>query len=509
MRVLVGRLFFESHAFNSVPTRASDFTVLRGPDLLATAPGSTLGGIITVLRHAGVEPVPTLAAVARPGGPIQHPVYEDFKAEILAVARRQPIDAVAFELHGAITTDCLHDVEGDLLGALRHTLGPQVVIGVGIDLHAHVTPAMLRAADVVTACKQNPHADMVETGERTAKLVLDTLAGRIRPVTALVKLPMVLRGGLETNDLPLVDLHKRARDWLAREPRLLDISICNVHAYLDVPGLGQAILAIADGEGHIAAAAATDIATHMWDVRDRFADTFPSIDGALDTVLARPEQRPWVLADRGDRVLAGAPGDDVAILRRLIDRRLGLRAAVPITHPRAVAAAQDAGVGGEVRLQLEGQIPPGVQPLPVTGRVLALTDGRFVMRGPFQAGQPSCLGDTAVVAVDRVKLLLTSLAGLTQDPEAFESQGIQIAAQDLLVVKSGYHFKLSFAGLATPLVVDTPGMTNWRPGLFQYRHARPFYPEDDVCLNRIETQVFSIPHGQKRCSVAPAQCPDT
>jgi microcystin degradation protein MlrC len=490
MRVLVGRIFHESHSFNPILTRGDDFMVLRGAELLRAAHGSTLGGIIETLRDSGVEPVPSLAAMARPGGPVAHNVYERFKDEILEAAQRETIDAVAFELHGAMTTDHLHDVEGDLLAALRVVLGPDRVIGVGIDLHAHITPAMLSAADIVTACKHNPHSDVVETGARTARLVLGAASGRVKPVTALVKVPMLLQGGLETDLSPLSDLHAGARAWLSRRPDLLDISICNVHSYLDVPGLGQAIIVTADRAVEVAQAVAVQLGGEMWDARDRFKDDYPGLDEALDLVMAQPERRPWVLADRGDRVLAGAPGDSTAILDRLLQRQLPLRAAIPVTDPDSVAQARQAGIGSVVRLEIGGRQTPGLRPLATTAQVLALTDGNYVMRGPYQAGQPTSLGPTAVVAVGPHTVMLTSGAGLTQDPAAFTSQGIDIAKHDFVVAKSGYHFKLSFEGVATPLVVDTPGLSNWRPGFFSYRHARPFYPEDAIEPNRT-AQIFA------------------
>src|SRR5262249_29602634 len=154
-----------------------------------------------------------------------------------------------------------------------------------------------------------------------------------------------------------------------------------------------------------------------------------------------------------------------------------------------VAESRSAGVGSSVTLRVGGKFTPAEQPVEIEVRVRSLTDGRFVMRGPYQAGQASSLGETAIVA-GPLTLLLTSRAGLTQDPEAFASQGIDLLAQDLIVAKSGYHFKINFAGVATPLVVDTPGLTNWRPGLFHYVHARPFYPEDDVALDTIESKAF-------------------
>src|SRR3546814_17340579 len=94
------------------------------------------------------------------------------------------------------------------------------------------------------------------------------------------------------------------------------------------------------------------------------------------------------------------------------------------------------------------------------------------MKGPYQAGEVASLGATAVVRVGSLSVILTSLPGPTQDPAAFESQGIDIAAQDFLVVKSGYHFKLSFDGIATPFMGETPGLARYRPGFFSWQRGR-------------------------------------
>src|SRR5690606_25652910 len=106
---------------------------------------------------------------------------------------------------------------------------------------------------------------------------------------------------------------------------------------------------------------------------------------------------------------------------------------------------------------------PGFAPLAVEGRVERLGPGRFVNRGPYMAGVPVDLGSTAVLAVGTCRLLLASRAGLVQDPEAYESHGIYLADLDLLVAKSGNHFKLSFAGLATTVTVDSPGLSRFAP----------------------------------------------
>src|SRR3546814_17153145 len=84
----------------------------------------------------------------------------------------------------------------------------------------------------------------------------------------------------------------------------------------------------------------------------------------------------------------------------------------------------------------------------------------------------------------------SDLPGPTQDPAAFESQGIDIAAQDFLVVKSGYHFKLSFDGVATPLIVETPGIARYRPGFFHWQRAR-VHPAHPVAFGYARALVFA------------------
>jgi microcystin degradation protein MlrC len=95
-----------------------------------------------------------------------------------------------------------------------------------------------------------------------------------------------------------------------------------------------------------------------------------------------------------------------------------------------------------------------------------------------------------VLEVGRVLNLLTSLPGFTQDPEAFLSQGIDPAALDLVVVKSGNHFKLCFAGLATPLEVATPGLGTYNPGIHPYRRAR-FHPETPIADPDLSARIYS------------------
>lgn len=490
-RVLIGRIFHESHSFNPRRTTILDFSRQRGAAMLSAArgSGSTLGGLVRRLEALGYALAPALSAVAPPGGLVEHSAYGELRDELLAAARRGSFDAVALELHGAMATPALADVEGELLTALRALVGETVPIVIGLDLHAHLTPAMLAASDFCTACKENPHADVVQCGELVGDALDAMLTGRLKPVSALAKIPMVLCGAADTAAGPLAELHRRARASIAGEPALWDVSLFNVFPFADDRGMGQAVLVTTDRDPALAARVAAALGLTVWKWRDRFRDDLPSVDDALELVARRRESRPFVIADMGDRVLAGAPGDSTVVIARAIARGNDLAGAVPVTDPASATAAIAAGPGATLTLQIGGAVTPGFVPLTLTGRVVSVSDGCFRMKGPYQAGELASLGPTAVFAVGPLRLLLTSRPGFTQDVNAFTSQGIDLAVQDFLVVKSGYHFTLSFAGLATPLLVDTPGLSGYKRGAFTWQRGR-FFPEHPVHYTAADPQIF-------------------
>ena len=480
--ILVGRLFHESHAFSPFVTRASEFAVTRGADLLAEArtSGTTLGGIVRELDCHGAHLVPSVSASSPPSGLVDHEFYRSIKAELIDAAVVASPDAIALELHGAMGTTSLPDVEGDLLTALRSAVGPGVVIGVGLDLHAHLTPAMLTAADFCIACKANPHSDVVECGEKVAVGVMSALDGAFDPVSTLVKVLMTLPGAMETTGGPLKALHEEARALAASSAKVWDISLYNVYRALDDVDMGQAVSIVTNGEHPNAAKFAMRLAQSFWSRRGAFEDDLFEINQALDLVAPKRGRERFVLADMGDRVLSGAPGDSNAILAATLAHPAPLRAAIPLTDAETVAAAQKAGAGAEVQLAVGGKLTPGFAPLSIKARVASLSDGNFRMRGPYRGGEWTALGACTVLDVGgRISLLVTSNPGFTHDPEAFESNGISVIAQDFIVVKSGYHFVLNFKGLATPLLVRSPGIGYYTKGLTSWKRGR-FWPEHDV-----------------------------
>jgi microcystin degradation protein MlrC len=492
-RVLVAQLFHETHGFNPHVTAAERIVVRRNGELLESArgTGTTLGGIVDRLTALRYEVVPSLGFLLAPSGPIEHACYASLRDELLARARREQVDAIALDLHGAMcTTECT-DAEGDLLTRLRAEMAG-IPIGIGLDMHAHVTRAMLNAVDICIACKECPHVDFHECGARVVDCLHSMLQGQLKPVRAMAKAPMIhLDSGL-TRSAPLSEIIAHARDIMAREPAIRDISLFEVYRFSDYDEeKGATALVLANEAPEVAARAAQELAQHFWDERERFRSRLPSVEAALDRVAQDATRRPFVLGDTGDRVIAGAPGDSTVMLQAALKHPARLKGVVPVTDPESVSNARVAGVGARVALAIGGRLTPGFAPFPVNGTVTHVGDGQYEIAGPVLEGERASLGPTATLLIEgRLRALLTSEPGLTHTPSAFTSQGIVLEEQDFIVAKSGQHFHANFAGVATPLEVATPGLSHPAPGFFKWRKSR-FWPEHDVGAPVIQAQVFT------------------
>jgi microcystin degradation protein MlrC len=157
MKLFLAGLLAENNSYSPIPTGLGAFEtegIRRGP-ASSVDPGGYLSAIETVHRvvsQRGWDVVEGLFAAAVPLGPIRQPVYEQLRDELLDGLRAaMPVQAVMLMLHGAMTAECCLDCEGDLLERARSIVGPDVPIGVELDLHGHVTRRMLRHATLMVA----------------------------------------------------------------------------------------------------------------------------------------------------------------------------------------------------------------------------------------------------------------------------------------------------------------------------------------------------------------------
>jgi microcystin degradation protein MlrC len=477
-RILVGRLWHEGHSFNPVLTTRADMTIIHGAAMLdeARTGATALSGIVREADRIGARLIPSLSASARPGGPIERELFEDIAAGFVDAAGQSGIDAICLELHGATTAQHIADTEGTLLARLRKTVGGTMPIAVALDLHGHITHAMVQAATVMTGYRTNPHADMVETGARAMALLVKVLRTGCLPRATLLHVPFLTRGNDETSHGPLAAICAAASEWRMR-PGMLDVSMFNTHPFIDMQGLGQKLLAYDDGTG-LAEDCCRDLGQQLWNARDDFFETLPDVAATLRQASVSP--KPFVLGDQGDRVLGAGPGDSAEIARVAMQQFPQLRFAAPVYDPAAVAAAQAVGAGQTLTYGVGGHITPHLRPLEAAWHVERLFQAHFTNQGPYMAGLAADFGAAAVLRQGNLCLIATSRAPNVHDPAFFAAAGLPIAGQYALVAKSGNHYKLSFAGLAHAVTVDTPGLTAFRPQDLPFMHARPVHPLDDM-----------------------------
>lgn len=479
-RILAGGIAQESHSFNPVPTDRSRFNIQFGAAAIASARGtnSLLGGILDAAERGGAEVVVPTLFRAQSGGPVDDAVFAEMRDMMCEAARRGDYDAIVLPLHGGMLTPTLHDPEGALMAALRAITGPDLPMTVAFDLHAHVTPQILQTCDLLAGYLTNPHGDQGNTGRRACRAALDILAGTLRPVLSAVHVPMLTLGNDRTDEEPLQGLHARARAAV-QAGLAYDVSIFNAQQFLDVPGLGQWVLAYGHGPDARRDALALELAQSLWDQRRALIGTYPSLEECLDRA-ERGTARPLILGDQGDRVAGGGPGDSTYVLRALLARPALPPAVVPLTEPEAVAACHEAGQGARVTLTIGGRHSKVAPPVTVTGEVVGLgREAQVTYDGPADAGYKAQLGAYAVLAVGSLRILLTDQPYSYLDPDYFRAMGVDPAQMGVVITRSGYHFTLNFAAIGKCITVDTPGITSYRVQELPFTVARPFFPLDE------------------------------
>ena len=481
----------ETNTFVPFQTDIATFeaTYLRRGDEVLTGFGSArveVPGFLDVLAQEGVEVVPLLAGMANASGPVNRVAFDALVGEMAERLRRaDPLDGLLLALHGAMVLEDAPDGEAEIIARMRAVLPPGTPVCVSLDLHGHITPAMLQPDTALIGYREYPHIDQFETGQRTARLLLDWLAGKCRPVMALAKRPMIVSpANARTIDGPLAAIVAEGRRMEA-EGRILHASLFPVQPWLDIPDLGFAALVCADGDHEAAEAAAEHLAGMAWDAREAFEPDLVSVADAIAIGLS--SEGLTVVGDPGDAPSSGAAADNTGVLRTLLaagaDRAARL-VYLTLCDAEAARAAVTAGPGATVTLPVGHRRTKDGPPLEINGVVTCCTDGVFVMHDAGATGTRVCMGLTAVIAIGSIRLAIRSVPGLEWDTGIFTSVGLDLRDAALMFVKSPSHFRVSYGPVAARLLTgDTPGTTCINMRRLEFKHVtRPLWPLDDFTL---------------------------
>ncbi|KVN03225.1 MULTISPECIES: M81 family metallopeptidase [unclassified Burkholderia] len=487
MKILIARMNHETNTFSPVPTPLAAFG-REGPSYGEHAYRDNRGmrtamaAFIDAADREGARIVTPVSAAANPSGPVAADAYDAICDAIVAAA--PGCDAVMLDLHGAMVAEQSADGEGDLLARVRAAL-PRAPIAVALDLHANVTQKMIDHADVIVSFKTYPHVDMYETGAHAARLLLDRVHGRARPVLAWRRPPLMtstLRSATADGAM------RRALDAAraAQANGMLAVSVLAGFSLADIPAPCISVVVVGDGDAAAADAVAARIAQQIWDARDEFVYRSPPLAESVARAagFAHGADRPVLLLDHGDNCMSGGTCDTMDLLEAALAQGLSGLVSGPLCDPEAVARMIAAGVGARVTIDVGNKLPRAGAapraPFRATGVVRAITDGEYVISGPTYTGQRAYMGRAAVLDTGAATLVVTERTHEPWDLGVFESVGVDPRRARFLLLKSRMYCRPVFVPIAAALVeCDSRGVTGSDYTLFDFeRVERPVFPLD-------------------------------
>lgn len=490
MRIAFGSFQHEANSFCPQPTTLESFRrhwLKYGTELLAETRGSATedNGVLTVLRaQPDIEIVPLLAAKAGSGHEIEGQTYIALRDDLLArLQAAMPVDGLLLVLHGAMMAEGEDDASGDLLARARAIVGPDVPIFGTLDLHANVTARMARFATALVGYHTAPHIDLYETGQRAAELLVSTLRGKIKPVMALARLPLIVPAeNARHTDGPLSGIINRALE-LEHSGAILHGGVFSVQPWMDGSDVGCSVVIVTDGQPEAAQTYAQELAGTFWQRRADFIPELVSAEEAVRRALAG-EERTVILCDSADAPSSGSTGDSSTILQALLGADTGRHLVLAnLVDAAAAEAACAAGIGQQIRVNIGGSLAPQYfKPVEFTGYVKSLHDGEFRFKGQGMRGVTHHMGRTAVLVYNNIHLVVMSY-GVTQwDPELYRSLGLEPGDARMVQVKSPAAFRAAYKDIADEIIiVDAPGAASPKLTALPWKRlGRPIYPLDDI-----------------------------
>ncbi|MDF1749875.1 MAG: M81 family metallopeptidase, partial [Alphaproteobacteria bacterium] len=391
------------------------------------------------------------------------------------------LDGLYLDLHGAMVCEHLQDGEGELLRRIRALVGPELPIAVSLDLHANVTEAMVRHADVLDIYRTYPHVDMGETGSRTAAHLLKMIANGGRPAKAFRRTEYLIPLNFGCTDIaPPKKLYGEVLpSLLARDSKLTALALAMGFPLSDIAEIGPSLVAY--GQDQAAAdRAANALMDNMVQNEAGFGDRIWSPADAIaqaKILLQQPGQGPVVLADTQDNPGGGGPGDTTGMLRALLSGGAGQVAGGAVigvfNDPDTAALAHRHPVGAIVDFDLGGKLFPGDNPVSGPFEIRALGTGAFTGTGPMWGGARYQMGPYARLHRDGVDVVIASRPEQAGDQSMFRHVGIEPSKTGILVLKSSVHFRADFAPLARAvLTVAAPGPVYADPGSLDFKNIR-------------------------------------
>jgi microcystin degradation protein MlrC len=470
-RIAIAGIAIESSTFSPAVSHEEAFRAREGDDVFSYYPFMNPdSGIIDRAVW-----LPTLRGHAMPGGIVTREAYESLVTKTLTMLEASlPLDALFFDIHGAMSVQGLDDPEGDFLVRIRELAGNDVLVSTTMDLHGSVSPRLAKYSDLITCYRLAPHEDAIETKKRAVTNLLKRLeTGKGKPAyKAWIPVPILLPGEKTSTRIePGKGLYELIPGQINGD-NVIDASIWMSYPWADEPRNHGVVMAYGDDKESVAKAAET-LAKHFWDVREEFEFVAPTtyFDDAMNQALAS-DKKPFIISDMGDNPTAGGAGDVTWTLHEIF-KRPEFKAAnskkliySSIPGPELIKKALEVGVGGHVS-ELAG----------------AEVDDRFAppikIEGEITAIKESDNNTEVVVKSGNIYTIVTEKRNAYHYERNYTDLGLNPREIDILVNKIGYLTPELYDIRADWVMALTPGGVDQDLLRLPYKRInRPMYPLD-------------------------------
>ena len=338
-----------------------------------------------------------------------------------------PVDGVLLSMHGAMVAEGYDDCESDILAGVRKVVGPDIPVGVELDLHCNIGEGTLRDATALVLFKEYPHIDVPERADDLFTVMEGAIEGRTRPVMAAWDCRMI--GVFHTTRQPMRGFVDKL-SALEGKDGVLSLSVAHGFPWSDIKEMSSKVIAITDGDKPKAERLARELGREFFAMRESTQPPYVSLDAAMARVSSHNLPKPMVLADVSDNAGGGAASDSTFILRALLDRKVKDAAVGMIWDPGAVKLAFEVGEGAELDIRLGGKLgPQSGPPVDARARVLKVERNVSIEFGGERKSVGS-IGDAAALQIEGVTVIVNSKRTQCLSRDCFTKLGVDPADQE-------------------------------------------------------------------------------
>lgn len=360
-RIVMGGCSQEISSFNPESCKYEFFRFKYGNkiDLDSRGKNSSYAGAIKELKKEFKEDVDfifTYDAEGGAAGPLEHEAFMRISKDFLDPIKKinGKIDAIYFQLHGAMGTTEELDPEGFLLEETRKIVGSDIPIVISLDLHGILTEKMLRNVNGVATYHTYPHIDFEDTGKRAAKIITKIIKNNAKPIASRIRIPALVRGNELITESGIFGEQIRTAKELEKNPKVLSAGFHICNPFTDVPELCSQGYVFTDNDIALAEESVKKLVGNFWDNRKIMQASLISIKDAVEE--AKELSGPLAFTDAADAPSSGASGDSNEIIRFMIENNFPHTVLASIVDPKAVNKAHELGVGETINIGIGGNL---------------------------------------------------------------------------------------------------------------------------------------------------------